>query len=151
MTQLVDNNLLIYATDRSNQRHAAARAWLEGELAVGAELAFAWSTLLGFIRITTNPRIMPKHLAVPEAIRHVTAWLSQANTRLISPGAGHWSHLQRMLLAAPHGGNWTTDAHLAALALEHDCELCTADGDFTCFPGLKWHNPLSGMRSVAAS
>ena len=40
------------------------------------------------------------------------------------------------------GGNLTTDAHLAALAIEHDLEVCTTDTDFARFPGLRWKNPL---------
>ena len=35
------------------------------------------------------------------------------------------------------------DAHLAALAIEHGLTLCSTDGDFAKFPGLKWHNPLA--------
>ena len=39
--------------------------------------------------------------------------------------------------------NITTDAHLAALAIEHGAEVCSADTDFGRFRGLRWTNPLA--------
>lgn len=40
-------------------------------------------------------------------------------------------------------GNLTTDAHLAALAIENGAVLCSTDGgDFSRFRGLRWVNPL---------
>lgn len=39
-------------------------------------------------------------------------------------------------------GNLTTDAHIAALALENRASLCTADHDFRRFPGVKIVNPF---------
>ncbi len=43
-------------------------------------------------------------------------------------------------------GNLVSDAHLAALAIEHGAELCSADADFSRFRGLRWTNPLSEVR-----
>lgn len=40
-------------------------------------------------------------------------------------------------------GAMVSDAYLAALAIEHDCDLVTADSDFARFPGLRWRNPLA--------
>ncbi|MGH8488528.1 MAG: PIN domain-containing protein [Gammaproteobacteria bacterium] len=39
-------------------------------------------------------------------------------------------------MAAGTGGNLTTDAHLAALAIEHGATLGSFDGDFERFSGL---------------
>ena len=53
---------------------------------------------------------------------------------------GHQSaHLLKNLGSA---GNLTTDAHLAALAMERALVLHSTDADFSRFPGLKWKNPL---------
>ncbi len=148
---LVDTNLLIYATDKSNQRHDAVRAWLEQRLTGGGEVGFAWIALLGFIRITTNFRVMRNCFSIAQAISHVSAWLANPGARIIGPTAAHWQQLQTMLRSAGTGGNLTTDAHLAALAAEHDCELCAADGDFSRFAGLKWRNPLKAAHTKAES
>ena len=48
-----------------------------------------------------------------------------------------------MLIDGQAVANLVTDAHLAALAIEHDCELISTDSDFARFPKLKWSNPLS--------
>jgi uncharacterized protein len=45
--------------------------------------------------------------------------------------------VDRPLLGAGTAGNLTTDAHLAALAIEHDAELVTFDRDFERFAGLR--------------
>jgi hypothetical protein len=48
------------------------------------------------------------------------------------------------LLALPGlYGNLVSDAHLAALAIEHGLTLCSTDGDFARFPGLSWRNPIA--------
>jgi predicted nucleic acid-binding protein len=47
-----------------------------------------------------------------------------------------------MLKESNATGNLVTDAHLAALAIEHNCVLCSTDSDFARFPSLRWNNPL---------
>jgi hypothetical protein len=61
----------------------------------------------------------------------------------LAPGDEHWRLLRGLLLASGTAGNLTTDAHLAALALEHGAELCSTDADFARFPGVRWRNPLA--------
>ena len=39
--------------------------------------------------------------------------------------------------------NLVHDADLAALAIEHGLILCSTDGDFARFPGLRWQNPIA--------
>jgi predicted nucleic acid-binding protein len=56
--------------------------------------------------------------------------------RPIEPGRGHAAILRHLLLCVGTGGNLTTDAHLAALALEQDATIVTGDRDFQRFPGL---------------
>jgi predicted nucleic acid-binding protein len=40
-------------------------------------------------------------------------------------------------------GNLVPDAHVAALAVEHGLTLCSTDGDFARFQGLRWLNPIA--------
>lgn len=102
-----------------------------------------WVAILGFIRITTNPRILDDPLDVGGAIRRVRSWLAQPQTVLIHPGDRHADILFGLLEAAGTAGNLTTDAHLAALAIEHQAELHSTDSDMARFPGLRWVNPLT--------
>lgn len=99
--------------------------------------------MLGFLRISTNPRVIVPPIPHRGALEEVRAWLSRPNVRVIEPGPRHLEVLGRMLDAAGTAGALTTDAHLAALAVEHQCELHSNDADFGRFPGLRWRNPLS--------
>jgi predicted nucleic acid-binding protein len=60
----------------------------------------------------------------------------------VQPGPSHWSILRLLIQGAGTAGNLTMDAHLAALAIEHNATLCSADSDFRRFPGLRFLNPL---------
>ncbi|HEV2840482.1 MAG TPA: type II toxin-antitoxin system VapC family toxin [Chthoniobacterales bacterium] len=139
---LPDTNLLIYAYNRDARQHASAHSWLEENLAGVEPIALTWATLSGFLRVCTNRRAVAKPISVEQAIEIVDEWLAQPTVHIIRPGERHWSILTRMLQALKVGGNLVSDAHLAALAIEHDCELCSPDSDFARFPELRWRNPL---------
>lgn len=53
------------------------------------------------------------------------------------------AHFLDYLALLGTAGNLTTDAQLAALAVEHQAELHSNDSDFARFDGLRWRNPLS--------
>lgn len=139
---LVDANLLIYAEDGASAHHAAARTWWDETLSDDQIVLLAWVSLLAFLRITTNPRVMSNPLPVADAVDKVAGWLAQPYVRLAQETPGHWGTFSRLLKAAGTGANLTTDTHLAALAIEHGCELCSTDSDFARFSGLRWRNPL---------
>jgi len=139
---LPDTNLLVYAYNEGASQHRAARSWLEEHLSGPEPIALTWATLSGFLRIATNRRIAKEPASIQQAIAVVDGWLMQPVVRIIRPGERHWPILQRMLLALNVGGDLVSDAHLAALAVEHDCELCSTDTDFARFPELRWRNPL---------
>ena len=138
-----DVNLLVHAHDSGSRRHGAARTWWEALMNASGSIGLPWAAILGFIRITTNPRILDDPLDVGGAIRRVRSWLAQPQTVLIHPGDRHADILFGLLDAAGTAGNLTTDAHLAALAIEHQAELHSTDSDMARFPGLRWVNPLT--------
>jgi toxin-antitoxin system PIN domain toxin len=139
---LPDVNLLIYAHDTAARSHDAAREWWDGALSGDEPVAVAWVTLLAFVRLTTKRAVFEEPFSVEEAVHRVEAWLAQPNVRMVQPGHRHAELLFRYLRALGAGGNLTTDAHLAALAVEHGCTLHSTDADFARFPGLDWRNPL---------
>ena len=139
---LVDANLLLYACNQADARHANARAWLERVLAGPEEVRLAWVTILAFLRIGTNPRAFEEPLSIPEAVSHISAWLDQSVVSLIEPGERHWTVLSGLLPSAQAKANLVMDAHLAALAIENGATLCTTDRDFTRFLGLRLRYPL---------
>jgi uncharacterized protein len=137
-----DTNLLIYSVNRNSASHRAALAWLERELSAGEALLLPWVVILGFLRITTRPGLHDQPLTIESAFAFVESWLNHPSVAIAHPGPEHPRILRRLLSDVGTAGNLTTDAHLAALAIEYDGELCSSDNDFARFPGLKWHNPL---------
>ena len=141
--KLPDVNLLLYAVDAESPRHAPARAWLENALSGTEEVAFAWAVLLGFIRISTNPAAFEDPMDAEEAFGYVEEWLARPVASTPAPGPGHIALMRELLQPLGIAGNLTSDAHLAALAIEHGAELCSSDTDFGRFHGLRWTDPLS--------
>jgi len=140
---LVDANILLYAEDSLHPRNQQARAWWDGQLSQTKPVCLCWTVLSAFIRIGTNPRVFDHPLSLEQAVSRVQTWLDQPCTRVVRPTERHWTIFQQMLADGQAVANLVTDAHLAALAIEHGCELASTDSDFARFPKLKWSNPLS--------
>jgi hypothetical protein len=139
---LVDANILLYAEDQQSPRHVMAREWWDTQLSGASPVCLCWTVLGAFIRIGTNPRVFEHPLSLDQALSRVQSWLDQPCTRIIYPTDRHWIVFQKMLVEGQAIANLVTDAHLAALASEHGCELISTDTDFSRFPGIKWKNPL---------
>ncbi len=139
---LPDVNLLVYAYNQDAREHAGARAWWESLLSSSAAVGLPWAVSCGFIRLMTHPAVLVKPLDPRRAVEHVRSWLDRSNVEALDPGPRHLEVLGRLLGDLGVAGNLTTDAHIAALAIEHQCELHSNDADFSRFPGLRWRNPL---------
>jgi toxin-antitoxin system PIN domain toxin len=139
---LPDINLLLHAYNTDSPSHPAARAWWEGLLNSTQPVGLSWATMLGFLRISTHRQVLTNPLPVSTACAHVRAWLVQPYVSILDPGIRHAEILFGLLESLGTAGNLTTDAHLAALAVEHQAEIHSTDADFSRFPGLRWTNPL---------
>jgi toxin-antitoxin system PIN domain toxin len=140
---LPDVNLLLHAYNRESPRHDAARAWWEGLMNGPGLVGLAWVAILGFVRISTHRQILSHPLPVEAACALAVSWLDQPQVSLVHPGDRHPEIVFGLLRALGTAGNLTTDAHLAALAIEHQAEIHSTDADFRRFPGLRWSNPLA--------
>jgi toxin-antitoxin system PIN domain toxin len=139
---IVDANLLLYAYNDGALQHVAAKRWLAHTLSEGI-LYLPWSSVQAFIRIITNERLFDPPLTPEGASTAVESWLAAPNTRIVEPGPRYWSVLRTILVRYDMRGPAVSDAHLAALAIEHDLTLYTADKDFRRFTGLRHVNPLT--------
>jgi len=139
---LVDGNILIYARIASIPQHQRAQIWLNYRLNGSAPVGLPWSSLLTYLRVTTNRRIFERPMTIEAAWSQVREWLSCRPVWIPEPGDKHADILGELLLRAQAGANLVPDAHLAALAIEHGLKLCSADGDFARFAGLTWENPI---------
>jgi hypothetical protein len=140
---LVDGNLLVYAHVASFPQHARARDWLDAQLTGGAPVGLPWPSLLGFLRLVTNPRVFRRPEPVARAWGQVEAWLRAEAAWIPEPTERHRDVLGGLLAVAGVQANLVPDAHLAALAIEHGLLLCSTDGDFARFPQLRWQDPLA--------
>ena len=139
---LIDVNLLIYAVNEDAPLHGKAKPWLEATLSGSETVGLSWTVLLAFLRLTTRAGVFRTPLAVQSVFDLLEAWLAQPAVIVVEPGARHLSILRDLLLPLGAAGNLTSDAHLAALAIEHGAELCSSDSDFARFSRLRWRNPL---------
>lgn len=139
---LVDANLLTYAVDRDSPHHRPARRFLESALSGTTPVALAWVVILAFLRITTRAGLLGHPLTPETALTYVRSWLEQPYVEAVGPGPGRWPVLQRLLRLSETAGNLTSDAHLAAIAVEHAATIYSTDNDFKRFPGLEHVNPL---------
>ena len=99
--------------------------------------------LLAFLRLSTRAQVFARPLDPAEAFDVVAGWLAQPCALVLHPTERHLALLRGLVEPLGTAGNLTTDAHLAALAIEHGGEVCSADTDFSRFRGLRWTNPLA--------
>ena len=141
---LLDANLLLYAVNTDAPEHAKAKRWVEDSFAgTRGPVGLTWLTLVAFVRIGTNAKALTTPFSLDEALEQITEWLSLPDVQVIGPGLDHLKHFDAACRASGAKGNLVTGAHLAAIALELDCELASCDADFAQFPGLRWINPIA--------
>ncbi len=141
---LVDANVLVYAVNSDSAHHERSRRWLEAALSGTDPVGLPWIVILAFLRVTTRRGILERPLSAEAAMAYIDAWLDQPAVELVVPGPNHWSILRALIAASGTAGNLTTDAHLAALALEGGWTLVSTDNDFRRFTGLDLFNPVAG-------
>lgn len=143
---LVDANLLIYATAEDFPQHPAAKEWLESRLGGRGRVGIPWASVLAFVRIVSNPKILREAPTPARAFSIASRWLELPNVFRPEPGEAHAEILASLLGSVGGRFDLVPDAHLAALAVEHGLVLASTDGDFGRFRGLRWENPLAPTR-----
>lgn len=141
---LVDSNLLIYAHATTSPHHDRARDWLDRTLNGPTAVGMPWASLLAFVRLVSNPRVYERAEPLLDSWAQVEEWLAHPRVWIPEPTERHGEVLGGLIRGGINQARLVPDAHLAALAIEHGLTLCSADGDFARFPGLKWENPLAG-------
>jgi uncharacterized protein len=138
---LPDVNILIHVVNTGSPLNKHICKWWDDCLDGTRPVYLPWVVILGFVRISTNRRIFDTPLSLEEASGHINSWLSQSQVHTITPGEGHWTLVEKLLKEAGTAGNLTTDAHIAALAIQWDCIVYSTDTDFARFPGIRWKQP----------
>ena len=138
--QLPDVNVLIYAHREDAPEHRRYAAWLRALTTSAAPFALSETVLASFLRIVTNRRIFDPPASMETAIAFCQSLVARPRAVMIAPGRQHWSIFVGLCRGIE--GPLVTDAYLAAIAIEHGCELVSTDSDFARFAGLRWVHPL---------
>jgi uncharacterized protein len=141
--KIVDANILLYAVDDGSAHHDRVVKWWEAALSGEEPIGLTWTTLIAFLRLSTQPRVFSRPLSVLDAVSYVDEWLAQPVVKLVAESAEHWRHLKVILDQLGTAGNLTNDAHLASTAVALGATVVSCDGDFSRFRQLRWENPLS--------
>lgn len=107
----------------------------------GAQIGLPWFTLVSFLRLATQPGVREAPMTMDQALDWVDEWIEWPSVWIPEPTSRHQVVLRELLRAVPRS-NMVSDAHIAALAIEHGLTLCSADVGFKMFPGLRYLNPL---------
>lgn len=144
---LPDINLLVYAYNSASEQHKVCSAWLEKILNGNEPVCFSWPTIIGFIRILTTVKMVANPYSPKQAMDIAGEWLSTPVSMMLVPGDEHFAIFRQLVIDSGIVGARLADAHIAALAIEHNATVATSDKDFRAFDGVKWINPLSGHSS----
>jgi toxin-antitoxin system PIN domain toxin len=145
---VADLNLILYAHDAGSPLYPKARTWWLDLLSGNEPVGLAEVVLFGFMRLSTHGRIFQQPMTPLEAAGHIRRWLAQPYVQVLTTGSEHVEQVLSLLGSAGTAGNLVTDAQIAAIALDHDATVHSADADFTRFPGLRWHNPITGIKGT---
>jgi uncharacterized protein len=139
--RVLDANVLLYASNKSANHHAGARAWLIAALSGRESILIPWICSVAYLRIATHPRAVPEPLSVSAAMTFLRSALVNPQVITGEPDHLHLDRVEALLGATGHGGNLVNDAHLAALAVQYDAIVVSYDNDFSRFPGVRWERP----------
>lgn len=140
---IVDANVLLYARNESVDQHQRAKGWLEQALNGDTRVGLPWWSLAAFVRIATNARAFDRPLSAHEAAEQVEDWIRAPRAWIAQPTAAYGAVFLKLLRRYNITAGLTTDAQLAALAVDHGVPLVSADADFARFQELDWINPFA--------
>lgn len=141
---VVDANVLLYSVNAEARHHVASVEWLETALSGTRPVLFPWTSVLAFLRVSTSRSAFSDPYSVEEAFEFVEGWITAPPSRVVEPGALHFERVRGMLSGIGAGGNLTTDAHLAAIAIEYGVPIVSFDNDFDRFEGVDRFQPGTG-------
>jgi len=143
VSQTIDANVLVYASNEDDPATEAARAFV-ARLAAGPDLVVLfWPVLIGYLRIATHPSIFAAPLAPAIAERNVESLLDRPHIRVVSELQGYWTTYRHVTGQTPVRGNLVSDAALVALMRQHGVTtIWTRDRDLRKFDGITARSPF---------
>lgn len=141
---LLDVNPLVYGLRADVPEHRSWRKWLESLLDGDEPFGLSNATLAAVVRVATSARVFKTPTPLKDVFEFIDVVRDAPGFVTAEPGPRHWSLFEGLCRATGTVGGKVSDVYLAALAVELDAELITADHDFTRFPKLRVRNPVGG-------
>lgn len=138
----VDVNVLVYAHRPEAPDHDRWRAWLDAARAGREPLGLMTAVTTGFVRIVTHPKVFDEPSPIAVALDFVAVLRASPAARLVEPGERHAEIFADLCRGTSARGNRVPDASIAAVAIEQNASLVTADLGFRRFNGLQVENPI---------
>lgn len=138
-----DINIMVYAYDSASNHHAECANWLESALNGDVDVCFSWHTIMGLMRVLTTVKMVKNAFTAKEAMQIADDMMATPVSRMLLPGDQHFSIFRRLVNETGISGARLSDAHIAALAIEHGATVVSTDRDFRAFDGVKLINPLA--------
>lgn len=123
-------NLLVYAHDEDSAFYLRTSPYWRDLLAGGEVVGLPVVVTLGFVRLITRRSELRFAKSSDEAILIVEDWFRGENVRILTPGPCHWTIPRSLLAQVASPSRLSTDAHLAALAIEHGATLHSHAANF---------------------
>jgi toxin-antitoxin system PIN domain toxin len=143
VTQTVDTNILVYASNTGAEEHERARLLLEHLTAGPSVLVLLWPTVLGYLRLATHPSIFPTPLTPADAAGNVDALLANPTVRAVGESDGFWRAYRAVADPVKPRGNLLPDAHIVALMGQHGVTtIWSRDRDLRKFDGITVRDPF---------
>jgi uncharacterized protein len=127
-----DVNVLVAAAIEDHSLHTPARQWLLGAVRTrraGQRLAILPMVASGYLRITTNPKVLPRPVRASDALGFLRQLLALPRVEMLPLGA-EWSIFEDLCIQQDLSGNAIPDAWIAAAVLYHGEHLATFDRGF---------------------
>ncbi len=139
--QIPDVNALVNAFHPLAVFYAPYRRWLDEASGSDESLAIPDLVLLGFVRVSLNRKVWDPPPTLDRVLAFVDELRSLPNFVPLEPSKRHWRAFANFCRTVGTRPDDFTDNYLAALAIENEAELISADRGFARFPGLRWRDP----------
>lgn len=140
---LLDVNVVLAIHRGDHPDHRPVRGWFETMLTGEERFAVPVVVWGSFLRLATSPRIFEVPTPRPEAFAFIEATCGQPLHLSVDPGPRHLTLLRRLCDEADASGDLVPDAVIAAVAVEHGCQVVTLDRDFARFSSVGHMRPFS--------
>jgi len=134
MTDLPDVNVWLALVDENHVHHQKARNYWQN--LSSSEIAFCRVTLLGFLRLSTHPKVLSRPLTPAEAWAIYQRYRTEADVAFVEDTSEIDARFMSMSVTEEFPHHLWSDCYLASLAQYRICRIISFDADFKRFPSL---------------